>query len=209
MFEAADLAQLAAHGIEPAEAVRQLAMLARPAAWVDLDRPCTVGDGLETLTAERIERLRAAHATLAAAGRVSTFVPASGAATRMFRELIAARALPGELWPADVLALEGTAAGALVAFVEALPRFAFRDALAEVIAAHGGSLEHLRAHGPWRTLLDCLLGREGLDAARAPKGLLPFHRDHDECRTAFEEHLVEACALASDAAGVRTLDVTV
>src|SRR5262249_6385771 len=62
---------------------------------------------------------------------------------------------------------------------------------------------------PWRPVLDAFLAPAGLDAARAPKGLLPFHREGGEVRTAFEEHLVEACALASDATGRRTLDVTV
>jgi hypothetical protein len=45
--------------------------------------------------------------------------------------------------------------------------------------------------------------------ARAPKGLLPFHREAGTARTAFEEHLVEACALTGDAGGTRVLDVTV
>jgi hypothetical protein len=58
-------------------------------------------------------------------------------------------------------------------------------------------------------VLDAFLDPAGLDAARAPKGLLAFHREGGEVRTAFEEHLIEACALASDDSGTRTLDVTV
>lgn len=205
-----DLAQLAARGIAPAEAERQLAVLARPAARMTLERPCTSGDGIEQLSADQVERLLETHARVRAAGRVSAFVPASGAATRMFHELNAARDLPGELEPARVRARSDTPARALVRFADELPRFAFAGALARVLAtSHGLALAEVRASGPWRALLDALLAPTGLDAARAPKGLLLFHRERGEERTAFEEHLVEAVTLASDARGERVLDVTV
>jgi hypothetical protein len=96
-----------------------------------------------------------------------------------------------------------------VSFIHELPRFAFAESLAAVLARQGKSLETLRRDGPWRPVLEALLDPAGLDAARAPKGLLAFHRERGEVRTAFEEHLVEACAIASDAQGARTLDVTV
>ncbi len=136
-------------------------------------------------------------------------MPASGAATRMFRDLLAALELPGDLSPAAVRARGDSAARALVEFVDGLPRFAFAAPLAAVLSAHGHSLERVRAEGPWRLLLEAFLGREGLDAACAPKGLLPFHREAGEARTPLEEHLVESVALAGDARGERALDVTV
>jgi len=204
-----DLAQLAERGIAPAEAERQLAMLARPAAWVRLERPCTPGDGIERLTDGRIEALLEVHARAAAAGRVGAFVPASGAATRMFRELLAARELPGELAPAAVRAQGGEAQRALARFADELPRFAFAGPLSAALARRGLAMDRLREHGPWRPLLEAFLDPGGLDAARSPKGLLPFHREGGEVRTAFEEHLIEACALATDASGARTLDATV
>ncbi len=205
----ADLRQLAARGIPVAEAERQLALLARPSAWAVLERPCTLGDGLEQLDAVRITTLLSVHAQASASGRVSAFVPASGAATRMFKELLAARELPGELRPAQVRALADGAARALVTFVDELPRFALADALGAALAAQGHTLASVRARGPWRELLDALLSSSGLDAARAPKGLLPFHRESGVTRTAFEEHLAEAVVLCGDAHGVRALDVTV
>jgi hypothetical protein len=204
-----DLAQLAERGIAPVEAERQLALLARPAGHPDLVRPCTVGDGIDRLDAPRIEALLATHAETASRGRVSVFVPASGAATRMFRELLAVRELPGPLMPDAMRASADPNARALVTFIDELPRFAFAESLAAVLVRTGQPLETLRRDGPWRPVLDAFLDPPGLDAARAPKGLLAFHRERGEVRTAFEEHLVEACAIASDAAGSRTLDVTV
>ncbi|MEQ1834132.1 MAG: DUF4301 family protein [Candidatus Eisenbacteria bacterium] len=206
---AQDLTQLAERGITPAEAERQLAVLARPAAWAALVRPCTPGDGLEVLSPAQIDELLAAHTRAAARGRVSAFVPASGAATRMFKDLLTARDLPGDLPPAAVRAAGDEASRALVRFADELPRFAFARALGHVLAARGHDLERVRTHGPWRVLLEGFLEPSGLDAARAPKGQLLFHRDGDAARTAFEEHLIEAVALTSGEDRVRRLDVTV
>lgn len=206
---AQDLAQLAERGIAVAEAERQLAVLARPAAWAELVRPCTPGDGIEVLAPGRADELLAVHARVTAQGRVSAFVPASGAATRMFKDLLAARDLPGDLMPAAVRAASDEGSRAVVRFADELPRFAFARALGHVLAARGHELERVRVHGPWRPLLESFLGPGGLDAARAPKGQLLFHREGDEARTAFEEHLIEAVALTSGADRVRRLDVTV
>ena len=205
----ADLAQLAERGIPPAEAERQLVLLERPAGHAQLVRPCTPGDGIERLDDARVGALLAQHAEAAARGRVSAFVPASGAATRMFRELLAARELPGPLEPRAMRASADANARALASFIDELPRFAFADALAAAVTRHGQRLETLRQRGPGRAVLDAFLDPSGLDAARAAKGLLYFHREGGEVRTAFEEHLIEACALASDSSGTRTLDVTV
>lgn len=204
-----DLAQLAARGIPPAEAERQLEVLARPAAWAALERPCTVGDGIERPSDPEFEGALAAHARAAAAGRVSAFVPASGAATRMCRDLLVARERCRGLAPDAARADPSPAMHVLERFVRELPRFAFADALREVLAARGQSLDALRERGPWEALLAAFLDPDGLDAACRPKGLLPFHREAGEVHTAFEEHLVEAVALTGDADGVRRLHVTV
>jgi hypothetical protein len=205
----ADLAQLTERGIAPAEAERQLALLARPAGHAELVRPCTIDDGIECLDEARVEALLERHAKAAMVGRVSAFVPASGAATRMFRDLLAARELPGPLAPEAIRASADPNAWALASFIDELPRFAFAEALAAVLARGGSPLETLRRDGPWRPVLEAFLEPSGLDAAHAPKGLLFFHREGGELRTAFEEHLIEACALASDASGTRMIDVTV
>jgi hypothetical protein len=211
-----DLAQLAERGITVAEAERQLAVLARAAAWAALERPCTIGDGVERLDDARVTGLLARHARAAATGRVSAFVPASGAATRMFKDLLAARDLPGDLPPAQVRAADDAASRALVRFADELPQFAFAARLSAVLAARGHDAERVRTAGPWRELLSAFLDPSdssgepaGMGAAHAPKGLLLFHRELGHARTAFEEHLIEAVGLTSDDAGVRRLDVTV
>lgn len=211
-FTDADREQLSRLGIGEDEAARQLALLASPPPHMTLERPCTPGDGILSLEPEARPALLEAHAEAAAASRLRMFVPASGAASRMFRDLITAREVPGELDPADVrraAAAGNAAAGALAQFAESLPSFAFADALARVLRDRGLDPEHVAKQGPWRPLLDALLSREGLDAARAPKGLLPFHRHRGRVRTAFEEHLIEAAGVAGDRAGRARIHFTV
>ena len=209
-FTQADESQLAERGLDPGEAARQLAVLAAPPVHAHLDRPCTIGDGIVRLEPERLEALLARHAEAALAGRVTAFVPASGAASRMFKDLLAARALPGPLAPGDVASLRDRAeARALEAYVDGLPRFAFFGALDAVLASRGLDGASLRAHGPWRPLLDALLAADALDYAERPKGLLPFHRAAEGVRTAFEEHLVESATISRDASGRCRLHFTV
>jgi hypothetical protein len=209
-FTDADRAALAARGVPEAEARRQLALLASPPDPVVLDRPCTVGDGILVLDESRVDSLLARHAAESAAGRVSAFVPASGAATRMFQELLAARQWPGPIVPADASEpADRPGAETLRRVVAELPRFAFHGALETALAARGHDLDRLRAEGPWRPVLETLLDPDGLDYARRPKALLAFHRVPGGVRTAFEEHLVEAAALARGADGRCRLHFTV
>lgn len=211
-FTAADLAQLAAAGIAPGEAARQLALLRRGQAWITIDRPATRDDGIETLDAASVTRALAAHAAASAAGRVRAFVPASGAASRMFKELLAVRVAGRPDSPVDLafaLAAGDADAKALKAFLDGLGHFAFHGALAKVVGREGLDLPTLAAHGPYRPILDALLGPNGLDAAERPKGVLAFHREGDDVRTAFEEHLVECASVVRDENGGCRLHLTV
>jgi hypothetical protein len=212
MLTSDDLASLAAHGISADEARRQLALLAHPPAPIRLDRACTIGDGIEQLSDARAEALGARAREAVSQGRVTAFVPASGAATRMFRELLAARPLAEGLSP-EALRSAATAGteplASLHRFVAELPRFAFERALMRSLERRGRSLAALREQGPYTVLLDALLADGGLGYARLPKGLLPFHRTPEGPRTAFEEHLVDAAHGLRDSRGTCRLHVTV
>src|SRR5262245_56625000 len=153
VFSKEDRAQLEARGISPDEALEQLARIAEPKAAVVIDRPCTVGEGIRLIEPEEAVTLRARHDAAVAAGRYTAFVPASGAATRMFQELIAWRERKGELPLTELdraLAQDSADARGVRGFLVGLPRFAFYEALAERLAAQGRSIETLAASGPLR-----------------------------------------------------------
>ncbi len=186
MIKPSDERQLADRGVSLDEARRQLELLAG-ARYMKLVRPCTVGDGIRRLGEEEMPELHAQHAEAARAGRFVKFVPASGAASRMF----------------DALSAN------LGTFIEQLRRFPFCKELKERFERDGEDLDRLLAAGKSETILNALLGPDGLDYAGRPKGLMKFHRYPDGDRTAFEEHLVEAGEYARDGDGLCRLHFTV
>jgi len=194
-----DLQQLSARGLTAEEVQRQIALLSGPSPSLVLDRPCTVGDGIRTLTARDQEECAETFNILSQTLRVCKFVPASGAATRMFEDLLAAQAGSTD---------NGTAQS-VAAFLEHLPRFPFYEDLTAALARDGQDIEALRRGGSARPVLDYFLTSRGLDYAARPKGLLKFHRYPNSSRTALEEHLVEATHYARDAEGVCRLHLTV
>lgn len=84
-----DRRAIRARGLTVEEAERQLAILRNPPPYTRLLRACTPDDGIHVLSDAAVAAALEHHATAAAAGRFLCFVPASGAATRMFRAPLA------------------------------------------------------------------------------------------------------------------------
>ncbi len=182
---------LAERGIGLDEARRQLRLLRHPPPSIVLDRPCTVGDGIVRLDEAQHPGLLQLFETAAKGGRFSRFVPASGAASRMFQKL--SRGLAENPTAEDHHTVER--------FFEQLDQFAFVDALRRAMDDADEDFDNARRNRD-RRLLHWLLDAEGLDFRRLPKGLIPFHRDPDGGgRSAIEEHLresAEVLAVAKD-----------
>ena len=90
MFTNRDLDDLKCRGIPPADAKRQLGLFSNPPPPIELFRPCIVDDGIIRLDEVDQDALEREGAEALASGRVGKFVPASGAASRMFQGLRAA-----------------------------------------------------------------------------------------------------------------------
>ncbi len=187
-FNDQDLAELEARGISMEEVQHQLFQYRNPPHYSDIVRPCTTGDGILRFDEGDLARLIPVHDRAQAAGRVSRFVPASGAATRMFRDLFPYLAEDGPAEPDD----------ALLEFLDGLSRFAFTQELKEVLQLDGLELDDLAAQRKAGPILKALMTEEGMGYADLPKGLLLFHRCGQESRTAFEEHVVETVLVTRD-----------
>src|SRR4029453_4621942 len=83
--------QFAQHGVAAEEVARQIHLFEHPPGFVHLDRACSVGDGINRLSNEAAAAAEAGCEQARSQGRLMKFVPASGAATRMFQALMAAR----------------------------------------------------------------------------------------------------------------------
>ncbi|HXU44636.1 MAG TPA: DUF4301 family protein, partial [Thermoanaerobaculia bacterium] len=165
-------------------------------------RPCRPDDGIRRIAEGEIPELVERAEDAAARGRIAKFVPASGAASRMFQTLSAdlADSAPPADPPPDV-----------ARFLAEIDGFPFVEDLRAALAARGLDLDRLRAEGRRREILAALLEKPGLDYADLPKGLIPFHRGAEggRGRTPFEEHLREAADLVRDDKGLCRLHFTV
>ena len=150
--------------------------------WLDIVAPATPGRGIEVLTPEQAARAEASADIIQTEGRCK-FVPASGAASRMFK---------------DIFAGEETENDAVRKLASELENFAFYDP-----AVFGTA-----PYDP-RTAARKLLGEEGLGYGKKPKGVLKFHRYPDEVRTALAEHFVEGQAYMRNADGSVNIVVTI
>ncbi|MDT7043978.1 DUF4301 family protein [Candidatus Nitronereus thalassa] len=174
----------------------QLTTFQRGIPFTHITKPCTIQDGITQFTKSDLPDLEATFGQAMTTGRVTKFVPASGAASRMFKTLLAicadsTIAAPFSVTPSEQSDLE--------TFLQRLSDFAFINDLTSTLSKQGHQLENLRDQGQHQPILEALLHPTGLNYAKRPKGLLAFHRYPDHIRTPIEEHLIEATVYAKDA----------
>ena len=199
-FTDKDRRDMASLEIKEETVAAQLALFRKGTSWIKLHRPCTIGDGIAVLRSDEIEVLSLRYDEAVAAGRVMKFVPASGAASRMFQALMQERgsvpaALDDNVSPNR--------------FLKELHHFAFYGDLAAAAGIEGVDLQACIAQRHVEEVLEFLLTSRGLNYANLPKALIKFHRYDDCCRTPLEEHVVDATAHTLDQENAVRLHFTV
>jgi hypothetical protein len=210
-FDEADLQQMKQLGITEPQVRQQITHFLKPPVFIKLNRPCTLGDGIVKIAPPEMERYLQLQAQAAAAGRYCKFVPASGAATRMFQLIHQIHDSYGDnLEELSQKAADGDAtARDFFQFIERIRLFPFYADLKEIMARDGLSLHEIIDQGQFKILLQYLLTDRGLNYASLPKGLLKFHCYFDGCRTSFEEHLCEGAHFLGDQEGPCRIHFTV
>ena len=131
---------------------------------------------------------------------VCKFVPASGAASRMFKGLYEFLASDHET-PVNSYEKD---------FFDGIDRFAFYDQLNNACwKLYDKDIHELMAEDSYKKVVSALLETGGLNYGSLPKGLLVFHRDTQGVRTAMEEHLAEGAMYAKTHTGRVQLHFTV
>ncbi|MEE8368700.1 MAG: DUF4301 family protein [Thermoanaerobaculia bacterium] len=204
-LQPSELEHLRALGISTTEVVRQLRLLRHPPAPPALDRPCRIGDGIKQIGTADADRLIRLGEGAAHAGRIQKFVPASGAATRMFSGLeeFTRPAAAKSVRELQLLADQGNSnTAALLQFLAELERFPFYPTLRASVEQSGERITELREDCGYVELLDHLLEPAKLAYSSKAKGLLDFHRyPAGHARTAFEEQLIESLGYCTDSQG--------
>ena len=211
-FGEQDLKQMEDHGLTLAEVNRQLELFSMPRPFLKLVAPCRIEDGIRTFDRERRNALTAVYEKERPGKHFVKFVPASGAASRMFKVLLRYLHQDGEITRSSVVeerSAGGSDAEQFLTFADGLEKFPFFKDLQSIMADHGLSVDPLVEQGRFRDILRFLLTEDGLDYAHKPKGLLKFHVYPEGSRTAFEEHLIEAAFYVADGHGRCALSFTV
>ena len=211
-FTENDYRDFKARGISVDEIETQIEKFVRGTRPVTLNRAAVIDDGVLRLGKNELDDYVRQFNSAEAAGRITKFVPASGAASRMFKTLLSAlnEENPPDWRERMAAAKRGHALyGKIREFIINLPRFAFYNDLKIALAQSGADLDSLIKTGDYDKIITALLFPDGLNYANLPKGLIKFHQYPGGSRTPFAEHLVEAAAYARDRQGLARLHFTI
>lgn len=189
MFTQQDKELFRQKGISEEKVTEQLHAFQTGFPYLKLANAASPQHGIAVLTDDdRSNYLTAWERYLHDGGQALKFVPASGAASRMFKDLYefldTADATPSTDF--------------LHQFFDGIHAFAFFDALdAACRANESKGIDDLMREGLHKAIVDNLLNDKGLNYGSLPKGLLLFHHAENGARTPMEEHLVEGALYAA------------
>ncbi len=210
MFTEKDNQQIQEHGIDAKLIEEQIAHFKSgfpPSILVDA---ATEGNGLHILSDQEADDLIRFYEGNKGSLQILKFVPASGAATRMFKTLFGfLNEYTGS--EEDYARLQADqSSGSVFTFLKKLEDFAFYEDLKEKFQQMRGiTLEEAQVKRDYTAIIDVLLSDEGLAYGSLPKGLLKFHKYEGYSRTPAEEHLYEGANYAVDDKGNVKLHFTV
>ena len=191
IFTPSDITQMATLGISLPQVEQQLSYFKTGFPHLQVISPAVVGNGIHRLNLAEQEEQLVRYENWG--GSRIKFVPASGAATRMFKDIFEAR---------DYLRVNPQAplSGEAALFFDHLQDFAFFPLLSSNINC---------SFSDRISIMNILLSSEGLSYGSLPKGLLAFHLYNGNPRCAFEEHFVEAALYAKDSRGIAKVHFTI
>ena len=189
MLSKQDLEQIALKGISEEQINIQLEEFKTGFPFLKLEAAASIGHGIIAPTdEERKKMVDAWNAYKAEGKKIVKFVPASGAASRMFKDMFAFVDAPYDEPTTDFEKK----------YFDNLEKFAFYDALNEAcLKNEGKGVKPLIADGNYKAVAANMLRANGLNYGQLPKGMLLFHKYAEGPRTPMEEHLVEGALYAA------------
>lgn len=178
-------------GIDVSVVESQIQKFKQGFPFVILKNPAKLNEGIELFTTQGAKKLCTDFDELIENRSVLKFVPASGAATRMFKDLFYFRDHYSDKNQEEQSLKFGNH------FFKHLSQFAFFQDLKEVLKKQGHDIKVLLENQEYDKILDAFLLENGLNYSQLPKALLKFHSySSKEFRTSLEEHLVEGAMYA-------------
>ena len=207
-FSSHDFVQIYNHGIPIENIKNQLQIFKNGVSKTILDRPATLNDGILTLTEYDFLQKAAFFDTNKVKLKLEKFVPASGAASRMFKflnEFLNEFNLENETINGYINrknALE------LTVFLAGIEKFPFYDDIDKQLKKQNKDFKKWNKDQQNYHFIKYLLSNNDLDYANKPKAILPFHKYSNHIATPIEEHLNES-AFYSTSTAISNLHFTV
>lgn len=178
-FTEQDLIQIREHGLTPEAVELQIENFKRGFPYLKVVKAASPEDGIVVASPERVAAAVERYDKALSGRRVVKFVPASGAATRMFKELFA-------------FVNEDKRGAGIDKLLDNIEKFAFWPELKAVLPAGADDKAVVSA-----------IVKQGLNYGSQPKGLVTFHSYPEGNRKAVEEHLAEGAMYAAADGAVR------
>jgi hypothetical protein len=150
---------------------------------VNLHAPATPGNGIICLSEDEVNRYAMRYENIQRNLQSVKFIPASGAASRMFQSL--------HEYVQDTNETAGEAFPEIEQLITGLHKLALTENLKEILLQTGKDVDELISGKNYLPIIRGIILEEGLNYGKMPKGLIKFHRYPGENRTPVEEHLVE------------------
>lgn len=200
MLSQEDLKQISLRGITEEQVEHQLDEIKQGFPFLKIEAAASIGKGIMSPTENEINKYLSTWDTyLNGCHKIVKFVPASGAASRMFKNLYSFLDADYDK-PTTEFEKE---------FFENIKKFAFKKELCNACKTNEGKcVTCLMDNGEYKKIVENLLEEKGLNYGHLPKGLLLFHSYEGGPRTPMEEHLVEA-ALYAQSEGQANVHFTV
>jgi len=173
MFSYDEVRQIKSHGLKIEDVNHQLEMFARGFPYVNIVKPASDNDGIFVIDDANCQQYINAYDAYAQNHKIVKFVPASGAATRMFKDLF-------DFLNSHIPNRTSTTVR------NNIEKFAFWDELKQYLPDRASDFN----------IIECLVTDMGLNYGNLPKGLIAFHKYPDGTKTPVEEHLGEGALYA-------------
>ncbi|HLO58907.1 MAG TPA: DUF4301 family protein [Bacteroidales bacterium] len=207
MFKEKDIKILKEKGISAKEAENQVGYLRKGFPFMKLAKAASINQGIKQLNDKQLKEFVLFYENSSDFTKMK-FVPASGAATRMFKALFEFDELFRQSdFDAKILSRE--AYKHVKECFDRIKDFAFYPELEKAVEKQSTTVPNALKNKDYHIVLSALLTPQGMNYGNLPKGLLTFHRYGKHTRTAVEEHLVEGSGYAANQGAMVDIHLTV
>ena len=197
MFIPQELDQIIAHGLSEKEIKKQLQIFRNGTPFTCIIRHAGVDNGVEVYDVATQKQLAGYYDAQKEQKDIVKFVPASGAATRMFKFLHTFLDHYDPDQEKLTPYLKSNALDSLKTFIDNIKYFPFTSLVQKEIRKYIPDYKKSKKGYRINSFVTLMLGKKHLNYAGYPKGLIPFHKYTKYTRTAFEEQLFEATQYAA------------